>query len=649
MSYQVFFNLDDSPFRLPPDPEYYFPSKRHNEALETLLYSVESGEGFVQLTGDPGVGKTLLIRSFLNQLGKNVNTALILHPRLTAEELFKVILEDLGLAPDNIQEMSKETLLRSFRDILLKSANDGMRTLVIIDEAQELPENTLEELRLLSNLETEKAKLLQIILVGQRELEETLQKDSLKQLHQRITIRYRLSPLSLDEATNYIQHRLKIAGGGNITRFNSDILEKIHTYSKGIPRIINVLCERCLMAAFIDGKSNINEDHLQNALQSLDYNENVSTGDKKNRTQAFIIYIAVMLGCIALYFSNTPLRNQINLKTLQLLSFLQTEEPSVVIPSSQQNIAKITVQEQQQTTEPAVVITEDVPLLPLPVTVPQQKATLSEKKEDKLRTTNGQKIAEVLQKPKSTSVIPVKPTPPLPPGWKGVSINRSNGNVKLFFGSHNSPEKTLRLPIEIRLENGIYLLGQEDGKPFLFNHRSFFSWQMDQSLADWLWSQFKDVQFPAVIPVIVSSISTDQFSTQEERKSIETMVNKWATAYDNKDIQELMQYYDDSLVTYNLFHSRPIVVGHTEVTASKDALFETAKALSLQISKPVCIVNNNDTSQAIAVFHQQFISSSYHDTGIKVLYLRRTGAKTADRPQWVITGRLWLGAEPTTQ
>ncbi|MDY6852120.1 MAG: AAA family ATPase, partial [Thermodesulfobacteriota bacterium] len=192
MDYEQFFGLKDTPFRLTPDPDYYFPSDVHKEALQTLLYSIRAHEGFIQITGDPGTGKTLTLRTLLKQLGDEVTTALILNPRLSPEELLKVILEDLGLSPLKMEEKTKEELLRFFRDILLEKAQKGVTTVLIIDEAQNLPNDTLEELRLLSNLETEKKKLLQIILVGQVELEEKLRNPELRQLDQRITIRYRL-------------------------------------------------------------------------------------------------------------------------------------------------------------------------------------------------------------------------------------------------------------------------------------------------------------------------------------------------------------------------------------------------------------------------------------------------------------------------
>ena len=210
------------------------------------------------------------------------------------------------------------------------------------------------------------------------------------------------------------------------------------------------------------------------------------------------------------------------------------------------------------------------------------------------------------------------------------------------------PVKELALPKGTTLENGIYLLGQEKDRPFLFNHRSFFAWQVEQSLADWLWLQCTDDQSPPVLPVIVGpSAQTQRVTEQDDLSSVQTMVRNWAAAFDQKNLEELMHYYDDSLLTYRLFRNSPVVESRMEIAALKDEIFKKNKAISLQISEPACIVSSEDPKQAMAFFYQRFISSSYRDTGIKVLYLRKTGSNTSnrDKPPWVITGRLWLPAE----
>jgi len=650
MTYQVFFNLDEAPVSLTPDPEYYFPSKRHNEALETLIYCIESGEGFVQITGQPGVGKTLLIRSFLDQLGDNVNTALILHPGLDPEELFKVILEDLGLTPENMEAMSKESLLRSFRDILLKSADQGMQTLVIIDEAQEIPEKTLEELRLLSNLETNKAKLLQIILVGQLELEDKLNQHKFNQLRQRITNRYRLDALTLDETINYIHHRLKVAGGGTISRFDQKIIKEIHTISSGIPRIINTLCERSLMAAFVDGKSSVNRNHLHNAAQSLDYNI-IETRHKRGKTGLiFFLCMALAIAATALYFSNGSFQKLVDLKNKQLTAFLQTKNFDFISPSEKQ-IAPPEIIQQTDLSELTIPVHSDSDQRTSVTTIETTTENTAVDLNPKQPTNKVQTAVDIPDKQsighrEYPTIISVESSPViLPAGWRSIAIQQ-NGQKALFFQSNTpAPVKELTLPFTTSLEDGLYLLGQDKDTSFLFNHRSFFSWQGNSPLSRWLLQQFADDESHPVIPVIISSENSENMPDQMALSSIQTVVKSWAAAFNHKDIEELMRYYDGSLIGYQLFRSTPTVKSHAQIAAKKAKLFEKNEAVFLQISEPVCFISNTDPSRATALFYQRFISSSYGDSGIKVLYLRKTANDTVKKPEWVITGTLWLPAQ----
>lgn len=310
MDYLNFFGFRDAPFRLTPDPDYFFPSQAHQEALQTLLYSIRSGEGFVQITGDPGTGKTLLLRTLLKELGDNVTTALILNPCLEPEDLLRVVLDDFGISRNDANVTTKHDLMRLFRDFLLEKAAAGIRVVVIVDEAQNLPLATLEELRLLSNLETDKEKLLQIFLVGQRELEEKLTDSALVQLNQRITIRYRLTPLSLSETETYIRHRLKIAAPTNPAIFSQRIIDHIYQHSRGVPRLVNILCERILMAAYIDNQCEISEKHLENARRSIsgepvaDVSKTTVDGSGGSRLNTFmlVLLLVLLLGGSLFYF-----------------------------------------------------------------------------------------------------------------------------------------------------------------------------------------------------------------------------------------------------------------------------------------------------------------------------------------------------------
>jgi len=249
LMYTSFFGLQEKPFAITPDPRYLYMSERHAEALAHLLYGIDQAGGFIQLTGEVGTGKTTVVRSLLGQIPKEAEVALILNPRITPTEFLLTICEELRLdIPAGYRDSVKE-LVDALNRHLLAAHSRGHRVIVIVDEAQNLSAEVLEQVRLLTNLETPTQKLLQIILIGQPELREMLQRVELRQLAQRVTGRYHLSPLTRNETAGYIRHRLRVAGTSNEV-FTPGALREIHRLSGGIPRIINVLCDRALLGAF---------------------------------------------------------------------------------------------------------------------------------------------------------------------------------------------------------------------------------------------------------------------------------------------------------------------------------------------------------------------------------------------------------------
>lgn len=265
MDYLKFFNLTDDPFRLTPDPLYYYPSQEHNEILTSLNYAIEQKEGFSLIVGEPGTGKTTILRILIENWKDRAEIALIMTPRLSPEEFLQAVLEDINV---KLPSVNKNEMIKAFRDILIKHSETGRRIIIIVDEAQNVPDETLEELRLLSNLETEKEKLLQIILMGQPELRKKLQAPHLKQLDQRITIKATLKPLTKSETSDYINFRLIKAGRGSVS-FDDDAKKALYIMSKGIPRLINIVASRALMAAFVSGNGTIKKDHVRYAIDHL--------------------------------------------------------------------------------------------------------------------------------------------------------------------------------------------------------------------------------------------------------------------------------------------------------------------------------------------------------------------------------------------
>ena len=264
--YTAFYGFGEKPFNITPDPKFVFLSDQHREALAHLLYGIRERGGFIEITGEIGTGKTTLCRTLLGQLDHDTRVALIFNPDLTATELLQSINEDLGIPIDGV---SKKSLVSALNAHLLRQREEKKNIVLIIDEAQDLQPSVLEQIRLLSNLETETEKLIQIVLMGQPELRKILAKPELKQLNQRITVRYHLGPLDRKETIQYITHRLDVAGGANKVRFTPGALQTIHRRTAGIPRLINVLCDRCLLAGFSAGKKTISRAIVNRAMREI--------------------------------------------------------------------------------------------------------------------------------------------------------------------------------------------------------------------------------------------------------------------------------------------------------------------------------------------------------------------------------------------
>ncbi len=265
--YEQFYGFHESPFNITPDPRFLFLSRRHREALDHLLYGLQERKGFIQITGEVGAGKTTLCRALLEQLGPAYKTALVLNPFLTCEQLLWLILVELGLSPESQDRMSNLQLLNHF---LLEQLTRGNDVVLLIDEAQDLDSELLEQVRLLSNLETDQRKLLQIVLIGQPELRTLLDRKELRQLRQRITVRYHIAPLSRSETDAYIQHRLHVAGANSRPSFQRGAIRKIHRYAGGIPRLINAVCDKTLLCGYVMGTDQLTAGHVRRAIRELE-------------------------------------------------------------------------------------------------------------------------------------------------------------------------------------------------------------------------------------------------------------------------------------------------------------------------------------------------------------------------------------------
>lgn len=298
--YTHFFGLKEKPFTITPDPRYLYMSELHREALAHLLYGIDSDGCLILLTGDVGTGKTTVCRCFLEQLSDKTDAALIINPKLSAIELLETICDELNISYDK-NEKSTKSIIDKLNKHLLASHSEGRTTIVIIDEAQNLDLDVLEQLRLLTNLETDKHKLLKIVLLGQPELLELINKEEVSQINQRITSRYHLKPLLHQmDLNNYISHRLNIAGS-RFDLFSQQALAYLFKMSGGVPRLVNIICDRSLLGAYVEGK-----DHVDKATMIQAASEVLTSGKRQHSTETRTrsikilkqVLIALLLICI---------------------------------------------------------------------------------------------------------------------------------------------------------------------------------------------------------------------------------------------------------------------------------------------------------------------------------------------------------------
>ncbi|MBC8057442.1 MAG: AAA family ATPase, partial [Rhizobiales bacterium] len=298
--YAPFFGLKHEPFSIAPDPRYLFMSERHREALAHLLYGVNGGGGFVLLSGEIGAGKTTVCRCFLEQIPRRTNVAYIFNPKLTVIELLQSVCEEFGIPPPQRahDEPTVKDYLDPLNEFLLKTHAVGQNNVLIIDEAQMLSADVLEQLRLLTNLETSERKLLQIILIGQPELRDLLARPELEQLAQRVIARYHLGALNPDETERYIRHRLSVAGMTIAMPFDAKAIERIHQLSRGVPRRINLLADRALLGAYSVGKGQVDRAIVDKAAGEVFDREHSGTPRRWRADRRSLLSNAALAGAV---------------------------------------------------------------------------------------------------------------------------------------------------------------------------------------------------------------------------------------------------------------------------------------------------------------------------------------------------------------
>lgn len=265
--YLEYFKLSEMPFNITPDPRFLYFSQQHREAYDHLLFGITHRKGFIELTGEVGSGKTTLCRAVLSALDKTVETALVLNPSLTETQLLRAMLNDFGL---EVRGRDRLSYIETLNEFLLDRNRQGVNVALLIDEAQDLSPQVMEQIRLLSNLETDQHKLIQIVLCGQPELKARLARPDLRQLRQRITVRYHIRPLSETDLARYIDHRLRVAGSDGRISFDAGAVRRLYRYSRGCPRLVNAVCDHAMLAGYVHRTNCIDARCVDAAIRQLE-------------------------------------------------------------------------------------------------------------------------------------------------------------------------------------------------------------------------------------------------------------------------------------------------------------------------------------------------------------------------------------------
>ncbi|MBF0453048.1 MAG: AAA family ATPase [Candidatus Magnetomorum sp.] len=676
MTYETFFELKDKPFRLSPDTEYFFPSDVHKEVMRHLLYSISSEEGFVEISGEPGIGKTITVRSLLKQIGEDVQISLIVNPTIGPRELLLAVVSDFGLPADRMQKLSGERILRLLQQRLIQLEDDKV-SVIIIDEAQNLSDETLEQLCLISNIETEKKKLVKIVLVGQLELGKNLQRPELKKIYQRITVRCRLNPLSKQDMVAYIQHRIRVAGGAghHQPRFSKQIYHLIYTYSEGLPRVINLICERSLMAAFAEQKRQITRSHLKKAINSFHHEEALTHNYKRaERNRWMLIALLVIVSMLFCYelMTNTPIYRQFFFSSpVSQHTDSQKDLLQPIDPSNRATDVDTSMKPLANSSQAVTPINATVENSALQKTVSVEKDTSQENSVSAIRspedsTINNTKQTQDTKISKTTHIRPQpsdavstpltqrfpEPLISLADDQHVIIFHTDTNDVSLWKGPSKQPKFIQTGKFYANLREGLYILGKDKkDQPFLFNP---YVLNTDNDVAVKLFHQLKPISTERAVPLLVYlSIKSFPETIYEKTEQLEALVSRWAESWRSKDILNYMQFYrKDDILFYNP-DRKPQKISWEKLNHLKTTAFSKVSQMMLTLSNPIAIIDPGNPKAAVALFFQRYSAGTYADQGIKVLFLNQEYnsepllSKQAAKPimDWRIIGRLWMATK----
>jgi general secretion pathway protein A len=569
MDYETFFGLNTTPFRLSPDPQFFYPSHVHDLAIQTLQAAIQDRAGHILLTGATGSGKTITIRAILHQVRGQAVLIPIFNPHLSPDEIMALIFSALPGAVASGKKQSKNKL-PLIKGLVEARAQAGEKTVLLIDDAHLLTDKGWELLVKLSEFNGPEGPHIQMIMSGKPDLEKALSAKGREALDNLATVRFQLTGLSPEESEAYVHHRLKTAGANGETIFEPDALKEIHTLTRGVPRLINVLCERALMAAFADNRQEVAPPHLTRAVASLPGEEaadfcteppKVPAKESMGRSRLLALFGVLTLVAGVYFYISRPEP--------------PPQKPVETKPAPPRaGVIRGFVQKPPEPPKPPTgeMLSQASPLVP---TLPRAALTLPPK---------GQVMAVILEEEKAYL-------------WEGQKTGMPLLKAELAWPDP-PPE-------------GLYIMGQYGAK-----RQVFFSYTLDKQgrILDLpgLWNEAADLVTGDVVPVVVRSKNRPVSPEDADRAAeIRALVRQWVDAWKNKDLEKYVGLYGEIFTSYDDIVQDPKIYMRNEFTQVKKKVFGRSGDIRLDVTPPVCVLDPHDTRLAIAVFKQTYISDVF--------------------------------------
>ncbi|MEW6266020.1 MAG: AAA family ATPase [Thermodesulfobacteriota bacterium] len=610
MDYERFFDLKSTPFRQAPDPAVYFPSNSQEDALIELANALEAGSAPILLTAESGAGKTLLLKMLAQRLADDAALSLIFNPRLTPEELLLLILSQMGQAEP--EDRSLEGLRRSLLSVFQAQLRQGLKPVIAVDDAQDLPPDALAEIRNLLEMEDANGRLAWVVLASSMDMAGPMTGHGLKPLGPARLID--IQPFTQSESVLYIRHRIKAAGGGEAARFSPQVAVEIHKTSGGRPGLINALCERAMMAAFLDRKGLVAKSHLAQAIKSL---SGESAFELKRRQSP----------AIAFFFTwRTTLVAAGAVLAILAAIWLVPRIEKPVIPAPPAAIKKA---------DPKTGLGKGL----------TARSGLSPRAAPAVELTRPRETASTPAPPEPAGPVWPSETAILPAGYYLVVLDRNTEKGQLWLGQENTPLLKAEFKWPSPPAEGLLVLTRNGaGKPYLFTHPA--SNQAKPKPPADLPQEFMASLTTAAAPVLsLSSGRTLDQTGSEQLREIRSLLETWSAAWRAKDLDKFLGHYGDVLVSHN--EGRPAVTySKAQFAAVMKQIFQRG-AFNLTMSEPTLALDPGRPDQAAAVFQQKFVSPAYQDHGTVVLFFKKAPA-TSGPGAWKISAKYFAPAAANT-